>query len=327
MQRSDFVIRMTAILGAFLAAKSFAADRLESVPPAASAVPAAQPTAELLETGWKVSSERYTQAQAIYQAHKQAAPADVRVPYAMALVAMKNAKLNEAAKYIDEALPNEKTNFPIRRVEFWIDLQRKDKEAQKTDLKKLADLLVADKASADRDSYQETARWLGSVMGYYAFAETGRTLLPAADRAALEANLTAVLTGSLATAFNAGKGDVEQMSKSLDDQYDTAHQQSKDKIEAQRAADRQKNEALLSDTNQQLAAAQNALTLFQQQSGIDELEREHQSLQGTLNDLKGQRSRLQNLITSHDKEEDHALKTTKTTGSKLTTPTATTSIK
>ena len=141
-------------------------------------------------------------------------------------------------------------------------------------------------------------------MGYYAFTETGRTLLPAADRAALEANLTAVLTGSLATAFNAGKDNVEQMSKSLDDQYDTAHQQSKDKIEAQRAADRQKNEALLSEANQQLAAAQNALTLFQQQSGIDQLENENQSLQGTLNDLKGRRNRLQNMITSHDKEED-----------------------
>jgi hypothetical protein len=304
MQRSNFVLRLTVLLGTFLAVNSFAADRIESVLPAAPVVPAAQSTAELLETGWKVSSERYTQAQEIYQRAKQAAPGDVRVPFAMALVAMKNAKLDEAAKYIDEALPNEKTNFPIRRVDFWIDVQRKDKVAQKSDLQKLAKLLAADKASADRDSYQETARWLGSVMGYYAFTESGRTMFSVPDRAALEANLTAVLTGSLATAFNAGKDNVEQMSKSLDDQYDTARQQSKDKLDAQRAADRQKNETLLSDANQQLAAAQNALTQFQQQSGIDNLETENQSLQGTLSDLKSRRNRLQNMITSHDKEED-----------------------
>src|SRR5204862_4560636 len=140
-------------------------------------------------------------AQELFQQARQAAPGDVRVPFAMALVAMKNIKLDEAAKYIDDALPNDKTNFPIRRVEFWIDLQRKDKEAQKSDLRKLASLLVADRALADRDSYQETARWLGSVMGYYAFTETGRSLLPSADRAALEASVVAELEGSLATAF------------------------------------------------------------------------------------------------------------------------------
>ncbi len=301
MRRCNFKIGMFAMLGLALAAKSFAADHIESVAPAA---PAAKSTAELLQMGWKPSAEKYSQAQELFQQARQAAPGDVRVPFAMALVAMKNIKLDEAAKYIDDALPNDKTNFPIRRVEFWIDLQRKDREAQKSDLRKLASLLAADRASADRDAYQETARWLGSVMGYYAFTETGRSLLPSADRAALEANISTELEGSLATAYVAGKATVEEMSKSFDDQFDAARQQSKEKIETQRAADREKNEILLGDANQQLVLAQNALAQFQQQSGIDKLEREQQSLKGALNDLKGRRSRLQNLITSHDKEED-----------------------
>ena len=239
--------------------------------------PAASATAELLETGWKASSERYSQSLEIYQRAKQAAPGDVRVPFAMSLVAMRNLKLDEAAKYIDEALPSEKTNFPIRRVEFWIDVQRKDKDAQKSDLRKLAEILVADKLAAERDSYQETAHWLGSVMGYYAFTETGRSLLPVADRQSLDTYISGLLSGALATQFNAGKNSVEELSKTLENQLDAARQQSKDKDDAQRAADRQKNEALLSDANQQLANATNALAQFQQQSGIDQTRKRTQN--------------------------------------------------
>ena len=68
--------------------------------------------------------------------------------------------------------------------------------------------------------------------------------------------------------------------------------------------DRQKNEALLSDANQQLAKAANALAQFQQQSGIDKLENERQTLLRQLNDLRGRRDRVQRLINNHDKEED-----------------------
>ena len=269
-----------------------------------SPAPAASATAELLETGWKASSERYSQALEIYQRAKQAAPGDVRVPFAMSLVALRNLKLDEAAKYIDEALPSEKTNFPIRRVEFWIDVQRKDKDAQKSDLRKLAEILVADKLAAERDSYQETAHWLGSVMGYYAFAETGRSLLPVADRQSLDTYISGLLSGASATQFNAGKNSVEELSKTLENQLDAASQQSKDKNDAQRAADRQKNEALLSDANQQLAKAANALSQFQQQASIDKLENEQRSLQRQLNELKDSSKRLQDLIKNHDQEED-----------------------
>ena len=301
MRRSDVVIRLMAMLGVLWAVTSFAADRVESVAPPA---PAASATAELLETGWKASSERYAQALEIYQRARQAAPGDVRIPFAMSLVAMRNLKLDEAAKYIDEALPGEKTNFPIRRVEFWIDVQRKDKDAQKSDLRKLAEILVADKLAAERDSYQETAHWLGSVMGYYAFAETGRSLLPVTDRQSLDTYISGLLSGALATQFNAGKNSVEELSKTLENQLDAARQQSKDKNDAQRAADRQKNEALLSDANQHLANATNAFAQFQQQSGIDQLENERKTLLGQLNDLKGRRDRLQDLIKNHDQEED-----------------------
>ena len=69
-------------------------------------------------------------------------------------------------------------------------------------------------------------------------------------------------------------------------------QQSKDKNEAQRDVDRQKNEALLSDAYQQLAKATNALCSFQQQSGIDKLENERQGTLRQLNDLRGRRDRV-----------------------------------
>jgi hypothetical protein len=46
------------------------------------------------------------------------------------------------------------------------------------------------------------------------------------------------------------------------------------------------------------------LAQFQQQSGIDQLENERKTLLGQLNDLKGRRDRLQDLIKNHDQEED-----------------------
>jgi len=168
----------------------------------------------------------------------------------------------------------------------------------------LAEILVADKLAAERDSYQETAHWLGSVMGYYAFTETGRSLLPVADRQSLAAYISGLLSGSLETQFDAGKNSVEELSKTLENQHDAVRQQSKDKNEAQRDADRQKNEALLSDANQQLAKAANALAQFQQQAGIDELENDQRSLQRQLNELKDSSKRLQDLIKNHDQEED-----------------------
>ena len=107
MRQSDYVIRRMAMLGVLWAVTSFAADRVVSVAPPRGA----SATAELLETGWKASSQRYAQAQEIYQRARQAAPGDVRVPYAMSLVAMRNSKLDEAAKYIDEAPPAKKPIF------------------------------------------------------------------------------------------------------------------------------------------------------------------------------------------------------------------------
>jgi len=59
MRRCDFAIRLMAMLGVLWAVTSFAADRVESVAPPAAAASA---TAELLETCWKASSERYSQA-------------------------------------------------------------------------------------------------------------------------------------------------------------------------------------------------------------------------------------------------------------------------
>ena len=94
----------------------------------------------------------------------------------MSLVAMRNSKLDEAAKYIDELLPSEKTNFPIRRVEFWIDVQRKDKDAQKNDLRQIGwKSWLPINWRPNVIATKKHAHWLGSVMGYYAFTETGRS--------------------------------------------------------------------------------------------------------------------------------------------------------
>ena len=77
MRQSDYVIRRMAMLGVLWAVTSFAADRVVSVAPP---VPEASATAELLETGWKASSQRYAQAQEIYQRARQACRAMCESP-------------------------------------------------------------------------------------------------------------------------------------------------------------------------------------------------------------------------------------------------------
>src|SRR5579871_1577153 len=71
---------------------------------------------KILESGWKPSQANYDTAKQHYDAAKSAAPGDVRVPYAMALVAMQNHRTADASVYLDEALAGDKPLLPVRRA-------------------------------------------------------------------------------------------------------------------------------------------------------------------------------------------------------------------
>ena len=243
MRCSNCGIRLSVAALFFLPACLLAADQTDT---------SAQVT-QLLETGWKNSAGSYPVAQEQYEQAKQAAPSDARVPFAMALVAIKRYRLDEASKYIDEALASEKPLLPIRRVRFWLDLQRKDQAAQKADVRKLTSILASNSALAERADYQETARWLGVALGYY--SEPGKSHLPAADREALDAEVSGQLNGAWAKSLTDGRNSVGVQFKKLQADLADARKQVKAKNEAKRAEDRQKNDTDLQDCNEKMRTA------------------------------------------------------------------------
>jgi hypothetical protein len=144
-----------------LATISIAACSAIAAEPPAGAAPAVQ----LLNAGWKASAANYTAAQRQYDQARHDAQQDVRLSFAMALVAVQNHHLPDASKYLDEGLSAGKPLLPIRRTKIWLDVRLNDKVAVKSDTHELASILSADAASASRADYQKSARWLGAVIG------------------------------------------------------------------------------------------------------------------------------------------------------------------
>jgi len=252
---------------------------------AAQPATAAAEVQQLLEIGWKASPDSYTDAQDRYGRLRQAFRKDVRGPFAIALVALKNHNGQDAAKYFDEAVANGQTLFPIRRVKIWRDVVHKEKALAKTDIRELARLLSVDPAMADRLEYQETARWLGVVLGYY--AGPGCTELGAADREALDVEISGMLKGSLAAALADGKSAVHVQFEKLVAELSDARQKIKEDKEAVLPEERQKNLDALAEATANRETAEQKLKQFEQSS--DEfvtLKNKHDTLRQRIDALR-----------------------------------------
>lgn len=69
---------------------------------------------QILESGWKPAAANYDSAKQLYEHVKATAPGDVRAPFAMVLVAIRNYRLKDAAEYLTQAVANGKPLLPIR---------------------------------------------------------------------------------------------------------------------------------------------------------------------------------------------------------------------
>jgi hypothetical protein len=250
----------------------------------------APPVVQLLNTGWKASAGNYKSAQELYGQARQDAPNDVRIPYAMALVAAQNHHLPEASTYLNEGLSKGKALLPIRRTRIWLDVRLNDKAAAKDDIRELARILSADEVSASRADYQQSARWLGAVVGYYAGA--GKNQLTAADLAALDAELSNTLKDPLTAQYAEGKAAVDKQFRELQNQLTAALAQTKAANEAKRIEDRDKNNATLADAVNQRTRAEQELRQYRQEKNADAVEYEFNQVNRQLKLLKAQYDRL-----------------------------------
>jgi len=273
---------------------------------AAAAEPRAStgPAVKLLEIGWKAATDNYVAAQEEYEQARHAAPQDVRVPFAMGLIAVRNHHLADASKYLDEALAGGKSLLPIRRTKIWIDVLQNNQDAAKSDILQLARILSADDASASRSDYQETARWLGAVINFYAGPGKGRWT--AAELSALDAELNSTLKGPLATQFADGKTVADRQFADLQQQLTAATVHAKATNEAKLLDDRQKNEAALTDATSRRTQAEQELTQFRQEKNADAVENEFNQLSVQLKYLNAQRSRTESAQRAADKDSHNS---------------------
>jgi len=213
---------------------------------------AADQVRQILEIGWKSSPENYAAAKQHYQQAKIAAPADVRIPYAMALVALQNYQSKDAGEYLTEAVANGKPVLPIRRVKFYLDVLEKNKEAAAADLKEMIRLLAA--ADPSQIDAQDTARCVGRVVGYLKGPGSGQ--LSPENVTKLEAAITDNIKGPLSDAYAAGASQTANQYAQLQQQLSQAHQDAKVRNETKLEKSRKQNVAALAEATQNRASAE-----------------------------------------------------------------------
>jgi hypothetical protein len=265
----------------------------------------APPAVQLLNTGWKASAGNYKSAQELYGQARQDAPNDVRILYAMALVAAQNHHLPEASTYLNEGLSKGKPLLPIRRTRNWLDVRLNDKAAAKDDIRELARILSADEVSANRADYRQSARWLGAVIGYY--AGPGKNQLTAADLAALDTELSSTLKDPLTAQYAEGKAAVDKQFRELQNQLTAALAQTKAANEVERIKDRDKNNATLADEINRRTRAEQELSQYRQEKNADAVEYEFDQVNRQLKLLKAhydQLVRWRELRDADDKNAD-----------------------
>ena len=200
----------------------------------------AQPLADLFDIGWKASEadstalklQYYGKAQESYKKAKADATGDPRVDYAMAIVAAQNGRLPEAAKYLEEApRPYEPPLF-MRRLHVWLQINRGDSGGAQAAAAALAQTVGADTSVKHTEEKQEIANWLGRVLGYY--SGPAKNPLKAENLAKLDAELSATMTGPLATACSEGQAAAAERYTDLQGQLEAAQQAAKEKIEKDR---------------------------------------------------------------------------------------------
>jgi hypothetical protein len=168
---------------------------------------------ELLDSAWKPSSENFAAAHQLFDQAKAAAPNDMRVPLAMALLSVKNFKNDEAAKYVDMALPAasaggatakkiDPLNLSARRLKIYLQVLRKDQTGAQASMHDLAALLGTDDTIAPSQEAKNTAEWLGGVLGYYAGPAAGQG---GVNVDALQNELATQMKGALANVMADGK--------------------------------------------------------------------------------------------------------------------------
>jgi hypothetical protein len=217
---------------------------------------------KILETGWKPSAGNYTSAQEQFTQTKQAAPNDVRVDYAMALVSLQNHNLADASTHLEQALQSRKSLLPIRRLQVWVLISRRDTAAVKTAIAELVRVLKSDSSASNQAEIEETVRWLGGVMGFY--SGPGSNQLKPEELAELNTQISSGCKDGLETIYSDAKIAAGNQYSQLKEQLAEARKNVQEENESKLAIERNQTDAALNIATKQKSDTTALLEQLQQ---------------------------------------------------------------
>jgi hypothetical protein len=166
-----------------------------------------QGVARLFEVGAQNTVKARAAAEEHYNDLKNAAPTDVRITYAYALVQIKHHKYAEASKLLDEVVAARKTDRQAWKAKSWLSVITKNYAAALVDLDRLSQLLPADAAEGDEEEqHLELSRYLGRVFGFLEGPAADAVIDP--QREAARKKILARLTEPRQLAFEEGRSRV-----------------------------------------------------------------------------------------------------------------------
>jgi DNA repair exonuclease SbcCD ATPase subunit len=261
---------------------------------------AADQVRSILEIAWKPSPESYETAKQRYEEAKAAVPGDVRIPYALALVAMRNYQSKEAGKYLAEALSGGKPLLPIRRVQIYLEVLEKNKDAAVADLKQLVQVLAA--ADPNRADAQETSRGLGQVIGYLKGPGSGQ--LSPDQVAALGTEISGKLNGVLGDTYASGASQAANQYAQFQKQLSQAHQDAKTRNETKLAESRKHNDIALTNATQSRSSVEEAYNKLKESYQQEAANKSSQldQLARNFKDLNVSITQMQNLLSGEQQK-------------------------
>jgi hypothetical protein len=204
---------------------------------------------QFLETGWTRSVKTREAAEAQYLQLQRQAAGDWRIPYAYALVQLRQLRYPDALRLLDEVLTIDKKNLAAQKLRVWVRVLMKDYGKALAAIEQLAELLPADEAAGDAETpYLEIAALLGRIAGFLE-GPVKAGVDPSAEAATME-KVYSRLTTNRKAAFASGRKAVLQQFSAVGEETDLTAAAAKE------AAEKQKGRILedLEQKGQQLAA-------------------------------------------------------------------------
>ena len=121
----------------------------------------------MLDSGWRTTSTGREDAESHFARAQELSPADVRGPYAFALVQIKHHRYTDAAETIADVLEADPKHWGAWQARIWLAVIAKKYSSAMSDLEGLAKAMPREEAAGEAEEmFQDLAQMMGRVFGF-----------------------------------------------------------------------------------------------------------------------------------------------------------------